>query len=114
MNISSIAAIANVILGTWLVVSSMAWRAWPFHAVNAVVTGSLAVAIGLVARMRLPGLNLLNVMVALWLALSVWIYPHGSAGLVVNHLLVAALMFGFAGMVAAAPEEIEGGGPLGA
>lgn len=109
LNVTRIGAIANIVTGGWLMLSALFFRHEPMHAINTLVVGALAVAFALVAMRRRPLFEAGNIVLAAWLFVSVVAIPGGTAALVINHFIVATLLFGFAAPVMAALDEIEEG-----
>jgi multisubunit Na+/H+ antiporter MnhB subunit len=95
MKIDKVASVADILLGIWLFFSMFFWHGAPDHVVNAGVIGALSIALGAMAYRGQTWARWIVGGLAVWLFLSVWVLPHGSALLVVNHLLVATLLFGF-------------------
>jgi hypothetical protein len=87
---------AVILLGAWLFVSAFLIRDTPEQRVNAAVVGALAVLGDLIALWRWPRFHMVSVALSIWLFLSLWIVPGQHAGIVINDMLVATLMFGFA------------------
>jgi hypothetical protein len=82
-------------LGGWLFVSRFAWAHSESQFANtwlvSVVYTSLAVA-----AVGLPRVRYLNLIVALWLLVSVWILPRAADATLWNNLSVALGMIGLA------------------
>lgn len=87
---------AVIILGAWLFVTAFLIRDTPEQRINGAVVGALAVLAELIALWRQPRAHMVSVALSIWLFVSLWILPGRHAGLVVNDMIVATLMFGFA------------------
>ena len=107
LNVTRIGAIGNIVTGAWLMLSALLFRDSPAHAINTLVVGAAAVGFALVAMRRSPLFEAGNIVLAAWLFASPIAIPGGTAALVINHLIVATLLFGFAAPVMAALDEIE-------
>ncbi len=86
---------AVMLLGAWLFVTSFLIRDTPEQRLNGALIGALAVGVELTALWKWPAIHLVSMALAVWLFISLWILPGRDAGLVVNDMLVASLMFGF-------------------
>ena len=95
MKISRVASLADIILGLWLLFSAFLWRTSPAHMVNAALIGVASVTLGAVALRGHGWARWLVGGLAVWLVVSLWVLPRGSASLVANHLFVGTLLFGF-------------------
>lgn len=107
LNVNRIGAIANVLFGAWLMLSSLFWRHSPAHAYNTLVVGALAAVLALLALRRAPFAEAGNVVLAGWLFVSPFVLPGATAGIIAHHLLLATLLFGFAAPPLAKPEPVE-------
>jgi hypothetical protein len=107
LNVNRIGAIANLLFGGWLMLSSIFWRDSPAQAYNTLVVGALAVAFALLALRRTPFAEVGNVALAAWLFVSPLVLPGGTAGITAHHLLLATLLFGFAAPPLAKPENVD-------
>ena len=65
----------NVVLGLWLVASSFLWEHSGAARASVLVAAAVTIAIGLLA-LRSPGAIALDLAVAAWLVLSVWLVPR--------------------------------------
>lgn len=106
LNVNRIGAIANILFGAWLMLSSLFWRHTPVHAMNTLVVGALAVALALLALRRTPFAEAGNVLLAGWLFVSPLVLSGATAGITAHHLLLATLLFGFAAPPLAKPEHV--------
>lgn len=86
-----------MLVGVWLLASSLAWRHTHAQAVNGVVCGFLAIAFALTAQLSGLATRLLNVLVGLWLMLAAALFSHATAGSAWNQVAAgyALIMFGF-------------------
>lgn len=98
MKIDKVASIAVIILGAWLLLSLVFWRHSPEHMASTGVVGLFSVAFGSMAHRGYVWARWLVTPLAIWLLTSVWALPRGSADLVVNHLIVGTLLFGFSAL----------------
>jgi len=69
------ASALNALLGAWLIATSFLWHHDAVHLASAWIVGLLAVTIGLAARRR-PGVLYLDLLLAAWLVVSIWVFPH--------------------------------------
>lgn len=106
LNVNRIGAIANVLFGAWLMLSSLFWRHAPAQAYNTLVVGGLVALFALLALRRTAFAEVGNVVLAAWLFLSPFVLPGGTAGIVAHHFLLATLVFGFAAPPLAKPEPV--------
>jgi hypothetical protein len=100
MNIRRIASLADIILGVWLLVSSIFWTTTTAHAhaASAGLVGASSVALGIAALGGRDWCRWIVAGLAVWLFFSVWVLPGGTATMVANHLLTATLLFGFSAL----------------
>jgi hypothetical protein len=98
MKIDKVAALADIYLGAWLFLSTFLWRHSPEHIANAGAIGVLSLALGYMAYRGHIWARWIVAALAAWLLASVWVLPHGSVGLVVNHLIIGTLLFGFSAL----------------
>jgi hypothetical protein len=98
VKIDKVASIADILLGAWLFLSMFFWRHSPEHMVSAGVVGVLAIVLGVMAYRGFTWARWLVAGLAIWLLMSVWALPRGSVEMVVNHLIVGTLMFGFSAL----------------
>jgi hypothetical protein len=86
---------AMIILGVWLFASAFLWPHAPEQRLNAAVVGAAVVAIEIAALEAWPWIFVVDVALSIWLFVALWVLPGTTAGLMVNNMLVAVLMFGF-------------------
>lgn len=98
MNIRGIANVACISIGAWLLLSSLSLRHSPAFAANAGVIGLASIGLGLAARRGRDWCRWIAAALGVWLFFSTWLLPNGTAGIVVNYLLSATLLFGFASL----------------
>ena len=98
MNIDRVASVADVVLGAWLLFSMIFWRSEPAHMLSAGVVGAAALVLGLMALRGRTWARWIASAFAVWLFASVWVVPSASVGMVVHHLTVATLLFGFSAL----------------
>jgi len=98
MKIDKVAALADIYLGAWLFLTTFFWRHSPEHIVNAGAIGVLSIALGYIAYRGHTWARWIVAALAVWLFVSVWILPGGTAAMVVNHLTVGSLLFGFSAL----------------
>ena len=98
MKIDKVASVADIILGVWLIASTVLWRHSPAHVVNAGAVGVLSVILGALARRGQTWARWLVAPLGAWLFVSVWALPQGTVPIVVNHFLVGTLLFGFSAL----------------
>lgn len=95
MDFWRVGRIAVILCGAWLFVSGLLFEHTPDQLGNALVVGATAVLVELVALRWWPQVYVIDVVLAIWLFVSLWALPGRSAGVVVNDMIVATLMFGF-------------------
>lgn len=95
MKMDKVASSANIVLGIWLLVSMFLWRHSPEHMVNAGVIGVLSIALGIAAHRGHTWARWVMAPLGVWLMLSVWMLPHGTVRIVVDHFIVGTLLFSF-------------------
>lgn len=105
LDVNRIGAVASILFGGWLMISSIFWREAPAHATNTLVVGALAVAFALLSLRRTAFAEVGNLVLALWLFVSPAVLPGGTPGIAVHHLLLATLLFGFAAPPLARPDR---------
>lgn len=98
MNIRGIAAVADIIVGAWLVFFSLFLGASPEHAANTALVGASSLGLGVAAHRGHDACRFIVAFLAVWLFVSVWVLPHGTASIVANHMMSATLMFGFSAL----------------
>lgn len=98
MKIDKVASVADIVLGIWLIVSMIFWRHSPEHMVNAGAIGVLSIVLGVLAHRGYTWARWLVAPLGVWLFLSVWALPRGTVDIVINHLLVGTLLFGFSAL----------------
>lgn len=85
-----------IVLSIWLGASAVFWTHSSAQIVNALLTGGLmgtcAILGGAAIRVGFAGCAAL----AVWLFTSVWVLSGATPGLVMHHMLVSVLAFGFA------------------
>lgn len=110
LNVTRMSGTANLVLGAWLMISALFWRHSSAQAFNALVIGTIAVALAIETLRRSRFFEAGTIMLALWLFLSPIAIPGGTAAIVIHHFIVSTLLFGFAAPALAAPvEELEPG-----
>lgn len=108
MNIFKVGRLANAIVGFWLFLSALLIHRTPHGAMNVAAVGAICAIVALVSLYRLPVLRFINIPLAIWLFITVWL-PGRSPISVVNDMLVATLMFGFAAIPTDLdPDELRG------
>jgi hypothetical protein len=95
MNIRRIASIADIVLGVWLLLTCLLWAQFPLQVVNAIVVGCAAIILGGISLRGQDWCRWVVAGFAIWLFVSLWILPRGSAAIVAHHLVIATLLFGF-------------------
>lgn len=95
MNVDRVASIADLLLGAWLFASMFLWRHSPEQMANAGIIGVAGLVLGFVALRGLVWARWIVGGLAVWLFVSAWFLPGTTVGTVLNHLIVATLMFGF-------------------
>ena len=95
MNIRRLASVVDIVLGAWLLFSSLFWPPFPVHMASSAIVGASSVVLGIAARRGHDWCRWLVGILAVWLIASLWVIPHGSPSIVVNHLTVGTLLFGF-------------------
>jgi hypothetical protein len=98
MKIDKVASIADVVLGGWIFLSMVFWRHSPEHMANAGMVGLFSVVGGVMAYRGHIWARWIVAALAIWLLASVWLLPRGSVEMVVNHLTVGTLLFGFSAL----------------
>jgi hypothetical protein len=86
------AALIDVLVGIWLVVSAFAWPHPAALRTDTWVVGALVVLCSLLAG-PLPLLRYLNAALAVWLVASTLALGHDHLGTVSNNLIAAVLVF---------------------
>jgi hypothetical protein len=84
----------NVAIGAWLFASAFLWEHAPDQKTNTWVCGVLTVVFALLAMVAPPA-RWLNAVVAVWLALSVWVLPHADLATQTNNTVAAIAIFLF-------------------
>jgi len=87
----------NIVLGAWVVVSTVLWSASTAASVNGVVLGAMIAAVGLLALFAQQA-RAVNVILAVWLFASAWFIPGTTSYLFVSHLLTALAVLCVAAM----------------
>jgi len=89
------ARIGNAILGGWLFVSAFLWRHSVEHMINDALVGAIALSAALAALYVRPQLRVVNVLLSIWLFVSLFVLPAPGVATLFNDLFVATLLFGF-------------------
>lgn len=89
------ARIGSAVLGGWLFVSAFLWRHSVEHMISDALVGAVALSVALAALYTRPQLRVVNVVLSVWLFLSLFVLPGPGVATLVNDLLVATLLFGF-------------------
>jgi len=79
----------NVLLGVWVVISSLLWIRRGGSFVNSLVTGVVVVVSALLA-IRRPDLRFINTAAGVWLIASMFAWPNYSSPMVWNNAMVGA------------------------
>ncbi|HVH43500.1 MAG TPA: hypothetical protein VM925_14195 [Labilithrix sp.] len=95
MKIARLASVVDIVLGAWLLFSSLFWTPFPEHVANAAIIGASSVVLGFAARRGHEWCRWIVGILAIWLIASLWVIPRGSPSIVANHLTVGTLLFGF-------------------
>jgi hypothetical protein len=82
----------TVVLGLWLIASSVVWPHSPSQILNACVVGVLVVLVALVALTANPRARYVNSALAVWLFASVFLLPTASRWTAWNDLFVAIMI----------------------
>lgn len=104
-NVNRTGALANVLFGAWLMLSSIFWRDSPANAYNTLVVGGLVVALALLALRRTAFAEVGNVALGVWIFFSPYVL-RGGPMLTAHHMLLGTLIFGFAAPPLAKPEHV--------
>ena len=91
MNTHTAARWTNAALGTWLFVSAFMWTHNGVQSANACVVGLVCAGTALIG-LRLRHARFFNALLAVWLFLTVWVFPLDAAATFWNHTLASALM----------------------
>lgn len=94
----------NVMLGVWLFFSAFFWHHAQRQFNNAWVVG-IAVMILATMAVRFDELRLANLVLAVWLFVSLWLLPRDSSVTLWNNLAASVAMF----IVASVPNRPLGG-----
>jgi hypothetical protein len=86
--------VANIILGIWLVISAFIWPHNYAQMTNTWIVGALCVVFSVIA-LRVPEVQYLNTILAIWLFISVWALPTMESETRWNNVIVAVAMFFF-------------------
>ncbi|HVJ90266.1 MAG TPA: SPW repeat protein [Labilithrix sp.] len=98
MRIDWVAAMADIVLGAWLLVSMIFWTGSPEHMANAGAIGVASIGLGAMALRGQTWARWIVAALAVWLFLSPWVLPRGTVMIVINHLIVGTLLFGFSAL----------------
>lgn len=90
------ARIANVVLGLWLIVSTLLFRETKYQAINDLASGILIVAFALTSAFSWKTARLFNMVIGAWLLANAIFVHHGSLSADWNQGLVGYLVLGFA------------------
>jgi hypothetical protein len=86
----------NAALGVWLFLSTLLWPHTPQHQANNAIVGAAMTACALGALYFWRQLHVVNVVLSIWLFVSLFTMPGRSPATTANDMLVATLAFGFA------------------
>ena len=98
--------VANIILGIWLVISAFIWPHTYEQTTNTWIVGILCVVFSVIS-LRVPEVQYLNTILAIWLFISVWVLPTADPRTRWNHTLVSIAIF----LCSLAPGYIRRSGP---
>ncbi|HVX94791.1 MAG TPA: hypothetical protein VHK47_07775 [Polyangia bacterium] len=90
------ARVANVVLGVWLVTSTLFLRDVRAQGVNDIASGLLVIAFAITSAVSWRSARLLNIVIAGWLLLSAGLFAHASAAAAWNQGVVGYLICAFA------------------
>jgi hypothetical protein len=81
----------NVILGGWLLLSAFLWLHSFEQSRNSMIVGGACAVMAAIA-LRAPDLRFVNLGIAFWLFVSVWVLPIHHDATFWNNLIVSVLM----------------------
>jgi hypothetical protein len=90
------ARVANVILGLWLVVSTLVFRDTKYQAINDMVSGILVIAFAMTSALSWKSARLFNMILGGWLMVNAIFVHHVSVAAAWNQGLVGYLVLAFA------------------
>ena len=88
------ARIANMIMGVWLMLSSLIWHHTSAQFINIWLVGIFVILVSL-SGIWAPSARYLNTLLALWLFLSAWGFTEASAATIWNSVITSVVIFAF-------------------
>lgn len=98
MNIDRVASIADILIGAWLFFSLFLVRDVTGQMAIAALVGAASIGLGYLSLWDRPWARWIVAGLAVWLFVSVFTTPGLRVATIVNHSLVATLLFGFSAL----------------